>query len=131
MMSARIDAAKNAADKYASMVLHYSHNAEKYLKSKDYHKASEMMWGTMSCALKAVAAKKKIEINSHRDLGKFAKMLSTQEHNQEIFSSFSFASTLHRNFYESNLDSNTVKSMCSRVAKTVGGLMMKMGYRAP
>lgn len=29
-MSARIDAAKSAADKYASMVLHYSHNAEKY-----------------------------------------------------------------------------------------------------
>lgn len=28
MMSARIDAAKSAADKYASMVLHYSRNWE-------------------------------------------------------------------------------------------------------
>ena len=27
-MSAQIDAAKNEADKYASMVLHYSHNAK-------------------------------------------------------------------------------------------------------
>ncbi len=131
MVSARIDAAKSAADKYASMVLHYSHNAEKYLKSKDYHKASEMMWGTMSCALKAVAAKKKKDINSHRELGTFAEMLSKQEHNKEISNSFSSASTLHRNFYESNLDPNSVKSMCSRVAKTVGELMLKMGYRAP
>lgn len=37
MVSARIDAAKSAVDKYASMVLHYTHNAEKYLKSKDYY----------------------------------------------------------------------------------------------
>ena len=130
-MSAQIDAAKNEADKYASMVLHYGHNAEKYLKLKDYHKASEMMWGTMSCALKTVAAKKKKEINSHQDLGKFARILSKQERNEDIFHSFSLASTLHRNFYESNLDPISVQSMCSHVAKTVGGLMTKMGYRAP
>lgn len=130
-MSAQIDAAKNEADKYASMVLHYSHNAEKYLKSKDYHKASEMTWGTMSCALKTVAARKNQEINSHRDLGKFAEMLSKKEYDKEIFDSFSLASMLHRNFYESNLDPMQVKSICSRVAKTVGKLMVKMGYRAP
>ena len=130
-MSAQIDAAKNEADKYASMVLHYSHNAEKYLKSKDYHKASEMMWGTMSCALKTVAAKKNIEINSHRNLAKFAETLSKQERDEEIFYSFSLASTLHRNFYESNLDPSLVKFMCSHVAKTAGRLMVKMGYRAP
>ena len=57
-MSAQIDAAKNEADKYAGTVLHYSHNAENYLRTKDYHKAGEMMWGAMSCALKTVAAKK-------------------------------------------------------------------------
>ena len=130
-MSAQIDAAKNEADKYASMVLHYSHNAEKYLKSKDYHKASEMTWGTMTCALKAVAAKKNKNINSHRDLGKFVKILSKQEQNKEIFYSFSLASMLHRNFYESNLDPILVKSMCSHVAKTVGMLMVKMKYQAP
>ena len=84
-MSAQIDAAKNEADKYASIVLHYSHNAEKYLKSKDYHKASEMMWGTMSCALKTVAAKKNMVINSHRNLAKFAETLSKQERDEEIF----------------------------------------------
>ena len=60
-MSAQSDATKNEADKHASMVVHHSHNAEKYLRSKDYHKASEMMWGAMSCALKMVAAKKNQE----------------------------------------------------------------------
>lgn len=123
--------AKNEADKYASMVLHYSNNAEKYLKSKGYHKASEMMWGTMSCVLKAVAAKKNKGINSHRNLAKFAETLSKQERDEGIFYSFSLASTLHRNFYEANLDPSRVKSMCSRVAQTAGRPMVKMGYRAP
>ena len=130
-MSAQIDAAKNNADKYAGMVLHYSHNAEKYLRSKEHHKASEMMWGTMSCALKMVAAKKNKNINSHRGLGKFADTLSKQEHDKEVYYSFSLASMLHRNFYESNLDPILVKSMCAHVAKTAGRLMVKMGYRAP
>ena len=30
-MSEKIDEAKNDADKFASMVLHYSHNAERHI----------------------------------------------------------------------------------------------------
>ena len=85
----------------------------------------------MSCALKAVAAEKNKTIHAHRDLGVFAKTLSKQERNQEIFRSFSHASTLHRNFYESNLDPGVVESLCFYVAKTVGRLMVVMGYGAP
>lgn len=130
-MSAHIDVAKNEADKYASMVLHYSHNAEKYLKLNDTHKASEMMWGVMSCVLKTVAAKRNKAINGHRALGKFAITLSKQEQDKEIFYSFSLANMLHQNFYESNLDLFLVKSVCFDVARTVGRLMVKMEYRAP
>ena len=130
-MSVHIDAATNEADKYASMVLHYSHNAEKYLKLNDYHKASEMMWGAMSCVLKTVAAKKNTVIHSHRDLANFAVELSKHERDEEILNSFSHASTLHRNFYESDLDALAVKTTCFNVKKTVGKLMVKMGYRAP
>ena len=130
-MSAQIDAAKNKTDKYASMVLHYSHNAEKYLKLKDYNKASEMMWGAMSCALKTVAAKRNESIKNHKALGQFAETLSKQEQNKEIFTSFLHGNMLHRNFYESNLDTVLVKSMCFDVAKTIGKLMRNMKYKAP
>lgn len=84
----------------------------------------------MSCALKMAAAKKNKNINSHRSLRKFAETLSRQEHDKEVFYSFSLASMLHRNFYESDLDPVMVKSMCAHVAKTAGRLMVKMGYRA-
>jgi len=130
-MSAKIDEATNDADKYASMVLHYSHNAQRYLNEKDYHKSSEMMWGALSCSLKMAAAKKGQSIKSHRDLGIFARKLSKLENDPEIFASFSRASTLHKNFYESDLDKISVLSLIEDVRKTVGLLMQKMGYRAP
>lgn len=130
-MSSKIDEATNEADKYASMVLHYSDNAEEYLRTGDYHKASEMMWGAMSCVLKTVAAKRNRSINGHRALGNFAILLSKQEKNTEIFYSFALASMLHQNFYESNLDKFLVHSVCADVARTVGRLMKSMDYRAP
>jgi hypothetical protein len=130
-MSNRIEEATNDADKYAGMVLHYSDNAEEYLRIGDYHKASEMMWGAMSCVLKTVAAKRNKVINGHRALGKFAITLSKQEKNKEIFYSFALASMLHQNFYESNLDKFLVHSVCTDVAKTVGRLMKSMDYKAP
>jgi len=130
-MSQKINEAENEPDKFASMVLHYSHNAEKYLKEKDFHKASEMMWGSMSSVLKAVAAKKKILITSHKQIGKFAIKLSKEEKNKEIFYSYSLASMLHRNFYESDLDEFLVRSIIDDISKTIGKLMVIMGYRAP
>ena len=90
-----------------------------------------MMWGAMSCVLRTVAAKKNKDINSHKSLGVFAKTLSKQERDTKIFYSFSLASDLHRNFYESNMDSILVKSTCRHVARTVGKLMTNMGYGAP
>ncbi len=130
-MSAKIDEAKNDADKFASMVLHYSHNAEKYFKIKDYHKGSEMMWGAMSCVIKAVAAKENKSIKSHRLLGEYVRKLSKQQKDKDIFNSFSKASMLHANFYESNLDPNTILAIVQDVSRTVGRLVKKMGYRAP
>ena len=130
-MSAQIDAAKNNADKYASMVLHYSHNAEKYLKIHDHQKASEMMWGSMSCTLKTIAATKNKKISGHKALGEFAIMLSKQQQDKEILNSYFLANMLHRNFYESNLDYSEVFSYCTNITKTIGRLMKKMGYKSP
>lgn len=130
-MSSEIEKAENEPDKFAAMVLHYSHNAARYLESNDLHKASEMMWGAMSCVIKAVAAKKGITIKSHKDLGSFARQLSKMEHDKDIFDSFSKASVLHSNFYEANLDALSVRTLIDDVRMTVGRLMKKMKYRAP
>lgn len=130
-MSAKIDEAKNDADKFASMVLHYSHNAERYLKEKDFQKGSEMMYGAMSCVLKAKAAKENRTIETHKGLWKYVGELAEQEKNKEIYESFSKASTLHSNFHESNLDPRIMVEMAKEIARTIGRLMLEMKYRAP
>lgn len=130
-MSAKIDEAENEPDKFASMVLHYSENAEKYLKANDFHKASEMIYGAMSSVLKAVAAKKNLYFESHKELAGFARTLAKMEKDEEILNSFSHASLLHKNFYESNLNELEVRTLIEKVRKTIGKLMKKMSYRAP
>lgn len=130
-MSAEIEKAETEADKFAAMVRHYSHNAEHYIKIKDFHKASEMMWGSLSCTLKAVAAKQGREIRSHGKLGAFARELSRNEKNKDILNAYSHASTLHQNFYESNLDENVIRTFIDDIRKIIGKLMLQMGYRAP
>ncbi len=123
-MSAKIDTADNEPDKYAGMVLHYSHNAEKYIKENDYHKAGEMMWGAMSCVLKTVSAKRNKSINGHRALGRFAITLAKQD--KDIFYSYSPASVSHQSFFESDLDYFLADAVCRDVAKTIGKLMIKI-----
>ena len=131
-MSTGIDKAENDADKFASTVLHCSHNAEKYLKIRDYHKASEMMRSAVSCVIKAVAAKQNKQLKSHnRVLADYAREFAKKQDDKEMLDSFSKASQLHSNFYESNLEPKTIIAIMQDVSKTIGRLVHKTGYRAP
>ena len=130
-MSQKIKDAKNDADKFASEVLHYSRNAEKYLKIKDYHKASEMMWGAMACVIKTVAAKQNESLKSHSALSDYVRKLAKEQKDKEIFDSFSKACMLHSNFYESNLEPKTILAIIQDVSRTIGKLLHKMGYNTP
>jgi len=116
-------------EKYAKMSLHYSLNAQKFLKKKDFEKASEMMWGSMACILKAVAAKQGVEIRKHGYLFGFAEKISKQLKDPEIYTAFSLASNLHTNFYESNLDEITLRKIIKKIARIIGKLMKELGYR--
>lgn len=124
-----IDKNKENTEKYAKLALHYSDNAQKFLKLKEYEKASEMMWGSMASILKAVAASKGSEIKKHGHLFGFAEKLSKESNDPEIYNSFSIASNLHTNFYESNLADETLLKMIYKIAKTIGKIMQSLGFR--
>lgn len=117
------------AEKYAKLSLHYSLNAAKFLKLKEYEKACEMMWGAMATILKAIAARDGIHIKKHNDLWGFAEKTAKKTNDTEIYTSFSLASNLHTNFYESELDEKTLRKIINRIAKTIGKLMKDLGYR--
>lgn len=116
-------------ERYARLSLHYSDNAQKFLKNKEFEKASEMMWGAMASILKAKGAEAGLIIGGHAKLWEYAGKLSKETNNPEIFNSFELASNLHKNFYESYLSEQELRIMIKRMARTIGNLMKSLGYR--
>ena len=78
---------------------HYFRNALGAIEAGSTEKASELLWGSITQALKAVAARKGTELNSHGELRKYAGDLAKELEDESILRDFSDAESLHRNFY--------------------------------
>ena len=56
-------------EKYKPQSIHYLENAFKFIKVGNPEKAGEFLWGSMAQALKAVAASRGRELNTHQEIG--------------------------------------------------------------
>lgn len=101
--------------------------AEKFAKDKDYVQASEKAWGAASQMLKAVAAKRGVELRSHGELHKFAAKLREETEDEEIRRLWQVASSLHQNLYESWLPDRTVEESIRDTRKFVEKLRKVIG----
>ena len=122
----------NIADPEAKMELHlklcekYKREAEDFLAKGEHLQASEKAWGAASQILKAVAAKRGIELSSHRELWEFTTNLSKEHPDWNLLSMLHVANSLHINFYESWLTAeavtngiNTIKLFIEKLKKLV------------
>jgi len=111
----------------------YLDEAEELIKKKDYvqaqpfkkaltEKASLKLWGAAAEMVKVVAAKRGIEIKSHRELYKFVAKLKTEPGDPELLRLFSLAGALHQNFYENWLPPATVVDHAEAVKELVAKL---------
>ena len=111
----------------------YLDEAEELIKKKDYvqaqpfkkaltEKASLKLWGAAAEMVKVVAAKRGIEIKSHRELYKFVAKLKTELGDPELLRLFSLAGALHQNFYENWLPPATVVDHAEAVKELVAKL---------
>jgi len=97
------------AERYLDLNRKYLKDAERFLAGGDSVQASEKLWGVAAEILKAVAAKRGIELRSHRDLWEFADKLADELKDPDIIKLFSVASALHQNFYEAWMPPRAVK----------------------
>lgn len=67
---------KENIKRYRHLSIHYFENAIHFIEIGEVEKASEFLWGSLSQALKAVAAIKDIQLRSHDDIKNFAMELS-------------------------------------------------------
>jgi hypothetical protein len=81
----------------------YLANAELFAGKKEYRKASELLWGAVTQAIKALAAKHKIEIKSHGQFYDFMQEVCRELKNESLYKNFLFLNDLHKNFYDESI----------------------------
>jgi HEPN domain-containing protein len=100
----------------------YLKEAETLINKGDYVQASEKFWGAAAEMVKAVAAKRGIELKSHGDLHGFVTRLKRELGEPELTRLFGTAATLHQNFYENWLPPETVVDYGEAVRELVNRL---------
>jgi len=113
-------------DDYLELNDKYLKEGDALLEKGDYVQASEKFWGAAAEVVKAVAAKRGVDIQSHRELFRFITTLSKELSDSQLLTSFSLAGALHQNFYENWLTSEmvvdhskTVKSLVEKLKRLV------------
>jgi hypothetical protein len=111
--------AKKKIEQHKKLSEHYYKNAIEYINKRDAEKASEFLWGSMTQAIKAVAARKNIWLRSHRQIKEYTLELARELDDDSIRCAFDHAQALHSNFYESGLELEDVALGAEDVKKAV------------
>ena len=92
---------------------------EELLAKKDYVQASKKFWGAASQMIKALAAKRGLELRSHGELHKFVAELTKESGDPEIRRLWQSAASLHQNFYENWLPPEMVEGNADDVKNLI------------
>jgi len=88
----------------------YLRESRGLLAKGDYAQASKRLWDAMAEMIKAVAAKRDVELGTHRSLGEFVSRLQREHPDWELVPALGLANALHANFYEDWLPPDHVES---------------------
>ena len=92
-------------------------SAEELIAEADYVQASENLWGAASQLVKAVAAKRRVELRSQSDLNRFVAELRSEANEPEIRRLWQIATSLHQNFSEAWLPADMVKESVADIPR--------------
>ena len=113
---------KEKTKKHRTQSVHYFENALRYIEMGDSEKASELLWGSMSQALKAVAANRGIRLKSHKDIRNYAIEATRATRDDSIWHAFTTAQSLHSNFYETGLMLEDVAIAAKEIKEAIATL---------
>lgn len=92
--------AETRSEEYLQLNSRYLREAEEYLEKMDLAQASEKLWGAAAEIVKAVAAKRGVELGTHASLWSFVEKWDRENSGLGLIEKFSYAGNLHINFYE-------------------------------
>ena len=111
-----------AGQPYLALNGKYLHDAQNLLEQGDFLQASEKLWGAVAQAAKAVAASRRWRHSSHRDLRAIVSRLRQETGDDDYLALFSFAESLHANFYEDFMVPADVKFYAEQIYRLIDKL---------
>ena len=129
------------AQKYAGMAQDFRASAWEHLNKGDLPQASNKAWGLVAETVKAVSAHYGSIIHTHRaiagvvgELARLAGNAGDAETRRRINLSFHVARSLHTNFYENEMQEDTVRDgleACAEFSQRLYQLFWPEGTPAP
>jgi len=96
--------------------------AKELLRKGDLAQASEKLWGAAALAIKMVAAKRGLKLEQHGGLWVFINMLAKESGDKDFVGFFGEANALHRNFYENEMEKESVEVILEDIEKLIAKL---------
>lgn len=88
---------------YVKMRDEYLANAEKFAGKGEYRKASELLWGAVTQAIKASAFKRGLVIENHAQFFEFMQGVAKETGDESLYKTFLLLNDLHKNFYDEKI----------------------------
>lgn len=108
-----------SSDDYAAQSRHFVQQAQEEFDRGDRLQASEKAWGAAAHAVKAVAANRGWNHNSHRLLFDVVDQIARDTEVPALRSLFQTANSLHQNFYEDWQPDGLVQAGISEVGQLI------------
>jgi len=87
----------------------YLADGKKLMQQGDYLQASEKYWGAAVQMIKVIAARRGVEVGTHRSKSEFMSMLDIEHPEMNLWILYAKANNLHMNFYEDHIPPDMVK----------------------
>ena len=100
---------EDLVEHYQALSEKYLADAKEFLDKDDLVQVSEKLWGAAALAVKMVAAKRGLKLEKHGSLWDFVSGLSRESGDEEIVTFFHVANSLHRNFYENQMNRESLE----------------------
>ncbi len=91
---------ESAKENYLRLNGKYASEAQVLIQRRDFAQASEKLWGAAAEMVKAVAARRGVELGTHASLWEYVSKLDEEHPEWKLRRDFSYAGNLHQNFYE-------------------------------
>ena len=99
---------------YLKQSQHYFKNAQELYAKGERAKATELVWGSVAEAVKALAASRGIDLRTHQSLREYVYKIAGQIRDAEFQQLFNDVEGAHRNFYQEFMKDREIQEVFAK-----------------